>query len=105
MAAQPLSAVDFPERALSPGWSAVTFVASWCPHSAASTAVMDDASNKFPGVRFFNVDIDRAPSLALRFMIRSVPTLIIMKDGDIRYARVGAASSDEIAEVLSGFVG
>lgn len=76
----------------------VDFAASWCGSCQAMTPRLEVLAKQFQGrVRFGKVDVDQAPELASRFMVRSVPTLVLLRGGIPVSQQVGLRPSAEIA--------
>jgi thioredoxin 2 len=47
-------------------------------------------------VKLVKVDVDAAPRLSQRFSLRAVPTLMIVKDGQVIAREAGAATADQL---------
>ena len=63
------------------GVSLLLFEALWCPHCHAMHPVLTEAERDYPALRCYRVNIENNPTLSARFSIRSVPTLILFRDG------------------------
>jgi thioredoxin 1 len=63
------------------GISAVKFGATWCPPCKALDPNFKKMAAEFPDIQFLSVDIDNEPHQAKDHRIRSVPTVILFKDG------------------------
>jgi thioredoxin 2 len=61
--------------------------------SPALERVAEDLAGQ---VKLVKVDVDRAPRLSQRFDVRAVPTLMIMKGGDVVARRAGAAPAEQL---------
>ena len=57
------------------------FYAEWCGPCKVLTPLMENVKTKFTNVKFENVDIDSQFEIAQKYFVRSVPTVIIEKDG------------------------
>jgi thioredoxin 1 len=57
------------------------FYAEWCGPCKVLTPLMENVKTKFTGVKFENVDIDSQFEIAQKYFVRSVPTVIIEKNG------------------------
>lgn len=80
----------------------VDFWAQWCGPCKALTPVLEEiASAMGQKASLVKVDIDENSNLAAQYGIRSVPTMIIFKDGNIVRNLVGAQPKNEIMKVLN----
>ncbi len=57
------------------------FSAVWCGPCRALSPVMNEIKNQFSNVKFQEYDVDEAYEVAEEYGIRSVPTVVIVKDG------------------------
>jgi thioredoxin 1 len=57
------------------------FSASWCGPCKMLAPMMESIKPTFNGVKFENIDIDENAELAAKYGVRSVPTVIVEKDG------------------------
>ena len=57
------------------------FYAEWCGPCKALTPILENIKPKFSNVKFENIDVDAQFEIASKYAIRSVPTIIIEKDG------------------------
>ncbi|WP_437931812.1 thioredoxin [Sorangium sp. So ce291] len=79
----------------------VDFGATWCGPCRQLAPIVEGIAKDYQGkVKVFAVDIDNAPKTAQKFGVRSVPTLILFKDGAKKDQLVGLASRDRIVKQL-----
>ncbi|WP_437664452.1 thioredoxin [Sorangium sp. So ce1182] len=77
----------------------VDFGATWCGPCRQLAPIVEGIAKDYQGkVKVFAVDIDNAPKIAQKFGVRSVPTLILFKDGAKADQLVGLASRDKIVK-------
>jgi len=75
----------------------VDFWAEWCPPCHMLAPVIEELANDYAGkVVFGKLDVDKNPKTSKRFGIMSIPTLVFIKDGVVKYTMVGAAPRQHI---------
>jgi thioredoxin 1 len=79
----------------------VDFTASWCgPCKGMAPHLEAFAQERADSLHVLKVDIDENQEQAMRFMVRSVPTLILMKDGNVLAAKAGAMGRQQLAQFV-----
>jgi thioredoxin 1 len=79
----------------------VDFGATWCGPCKAVGKTLDSMIDGYQGkVKFCYVDIQNAPMTAQKFEIRSVPTLILFKNGNPVGSLLGAQPKAKIASLI-----
>lgn len=82
----------------------VDFFAEWCgPCKALAPTLVDVAAEVDGKARIIKVDIDKNPAAAAAYNVRSVPTLILFKDGDVKWRQSGVLSRGELISVISKY--
>jgi thioredoxin len=72
------------------------FSATWCGPCKNFKPIMESVSNSIP-VQF--IDIDQNPTLSAQYNIRSIPTLVFLKDGQEINKRPGVLSESQVKEI------
>jgi len=78
----------------------VDFWAAWCAPCRLFAPTFEQASEKYPDVVFGKVDTEAQPELAGAFGIRSIPTLMILRDQVILYSEAGALPPPQLHALI-----
>ncbi len=79
----------------------VDFYAEWCGPCKAMTPILKQVKESLrENVRIIKVDVDHNPSIAGRYGIRSVPTLMMFHRGQTLWSASGVRPADEIRRVV-----
>jgi thioredoxin 1 len=80
----------------------VDFHALWCgPCKVQSPILKEIAAELGEQVRVIKIDVDQNPEIAGRFQVQGVPTLMVFKNGEIKYKQAGVHSKPQLMTVLS----
>ncbi|MGE3962115.1 MAG: thioredoxin [Dehalococcoidia bacterium] len=79
----------------------VDFWAPWCGPCRMVAPVVEELSNEYDGkVKFVKLNTDDNPMIASKFGIRSIPTLLVFKGGQVAGQVVGFRPKSELAKHL-----
>jgi len=95
-----------PEVAKSDKPVLVDFWASWCMPCRMMAPVVDQIAAEFDGkVKVVKVDVDSNQALANQFGVRGIPTLLLVKGGQVVDRMVGVQPKPAIAAKLNSLIG
>lgn len=76
------------------------FWAAWCGPCRMVGPVLEEIASERTDIKVGKVNIDEQQALAAQFGVTSIPTLVVMKNGEIVNKAVGAMPKDEILALL-----
>ena len=76
------------------------FWASWCGPCRMVSPIVDEIAQERGDIKVGKINVDEEPELASQFRIMSIPTLVVMKNGEIVNQSVGARPKAEILSML-----
>lgn len=80
----------------------VDFFATWCGPCKLQGPILEQVKQKMGDkVNIIKIDVDRNPELSERYQIRSVPTLIVFKNGEALWRGYGLHQADQIEAKLT----
>jgi len=84
----------------------VDFWAVWCPPCIRIAPVVDELAREYNGRALVGkVDVDNNPMIAAKYGIRSIPALLIFKDGEVVEQILGAVPKQQLVDALNNHVG
>ena len=78
----------------------VDFWAEWCGPCHAIAPVLDEIAKERDGLKVVKLNIDEEPSIAQRYGVMSIPTLILFKDGAVAAQKVGALAKGQLTAFI-----
>ncbi|MFG3703641.1 thioredoxin [Micromonospora sp. NPDC047670] len=100
MATVELTTANFDEVAGSDGIVLVDFWAEWCGPCKRFAPVYERSSEKHPDIVFGKVDTEAQQELGAKFDIRSIPTIMAIRDGVIVFAQPGALPESALENLI-----
>ena len=76
------------------------FWATWCGPCRMVAPILEEIAGERPDIKVCKVNVDEQPELASRYRIMSIPTLMVVKNGEIVNQAVGARPKSQILGML-----
>jgi thioredoxin 1 len=93
------------ESTIAEGVSLVDFWAPWCGPCRMIAPVIEELAADFEGkAKVCKVNTDEEQDIAVKYGIRSIPTIMFFKDGEMVDQVVGAQSKDALAEKINSLL-
>ncbi|WMX13872.1 MULTISPECIES: thioredoxin [unclassified Aureispira] len=93
---------NFEDKVLNSGSvTVVDFWAQWCGPCRAIAPIIEELADEYAGTALIGkVDVDANQELAMQYSIRSIPTILILKDGEVVEKHVGAITKPALQAKL-----
>lgn len=80
----------------------VDFWATWCGPCKMVAPIMDELASEFDGkAKIGKLDVDANQQTAIKFGVRSIPTVLIIKGGEVKDTIIGAVAKDVFSEKIN----
>jgi len=83
----------------------VDFSAPWCGPCKQMTPIIEELATQYEGkVKFVKINIEEAQELATQYMVMSIPSLILFKDGNPCEKKTGLISKTEVEKIFASYL-
>ena len=80
----------------------IDFWAEWCgPCKQLAPTVEQVADAMVGSIKFCKMDVDSNQELAVKYGVRSIPTLLIFKNGEVASSQIGAISKQQLEDFIA----
>ena len=79
----------------------IDFFATWCGPCKYQAPILEElASAMGDEARIIKIDVDRNQAVAAQYGVRSVPTLMIFKNGEVKWKEAGVKEKEQLIQLL-----
>ncbi len=83
----------------------IDFSAEWCQPCRMMPPILKQVKAELGDrIRILKVDVDKNPAIARKWMIQNVPTLMIFKNGEMKFRQAGVIPAQQIISVVQPFL-
>jgi len=83
----------------------IDFWATWCGPCRMIAPIVEELAVEYDGkVKIGKVDVDENQQIAIKFGVRSIPTILIFKDGKLKDTIIGAVPKNQIVNKLNAAI-
>ena len=101
MAVLKINEANFNEQILEKDVALVDFYADWCGPCKMVAPVVEEIAKENPHITVGKINVDAEPELAQEFGIASIPTLVVIKNGEVTDTMVGFRPKEQILQMLN----
>ena len=82
----------------------VDFYADWCQPCKMMTPILEEVKSKIgKKAMIIKIDTDKNPQVLSAYQIRGIPTLILFKNGEIKWRQSGVVPADTIEKIINQY--
>lgn len=79
----------------------IDFYADWCAPCKMFAPTFSAVSQKYEDITFCKVNVDNSPSIAVSHSVKSIPTIIVLKNGFEIARKVGVATENALIDMIN----
>ena len=79
----------------------IDFHATWCGPCKVLSPILEELDDEIEGVEFVKLDVDQHPQIAGQNQVMGIPTVVILKDGEVKDRFVGVQPKEVIKEKIT----
>ena len=96
-----INAEEYSEIVNSSNPVVIDFHATWCGPCKVLSPILEELDDEIEGVEFVKLDADQHPQIAGQNQVMGVPTVVILKDGEVKDRFVGVQPKEVIKEKIT----
>jgi thioredoxin 1 len=82
----------------------VDFYADWCGPCKMMKPILEDVKSRMgENVTILKIDVDRTPQVMNTYNIQGVPTLILFKNGNIKWRQAGVVLANDLEKIINQY--
>jgi thioredoxin 1 len=83
----------------------IDFSAELCQPCRMMPPILKEVKNNLgDSIRILKIDVDKNPAIAQKYQIRSVPTLMVFKNGQVLFNQPGVVPANQLTEIVRQFI-
>lgn len=79
----------------------VDLFASWCGPCRMLAPIVEQVEQEHPEIKFLKVDVDELPQVAARYDVVSIPTLVVLENGQLKQKAVGFMPKPNVEKLIA----
>ena len=92
------------DAAIASGLTLVDFWATWCGPCRMQTPILEELSRELSGnKKISKVNVDQESDFALKFVIQSIPSILVFQEGRLVDRLVGVRMKDELKQIMNEY--
>ena len=96
-----INAEEYAEIVNSSSPVVIDFHATWCGPCKVLSPILEELNKEIEDVEFVKLDVDQHPQIAGQNQVMGVPTVVILKDGEVKDRFVGVQPKEVIKEKIT----